>query len=63
MLRFLILLIGSLFLVACQNKKEAVPALNLKLDNSYLSCNGKVKDLEVEYDANYVLLESAIPTQ
>lgn len=61
-MKFFVLLLSSLFLVGCQNKKEIIaPTLNLKTDNAYLSCNGKVKDLELEYDADYALLESAIP--
>lgn len=62
MLVFLKLLILVLLLPACkQTEQTSIPQNITPTKTSNFSCIGKVKDVELQYDANYIVLESAIP--
>ncbi len=55
---FLLLLVFSL--VAC-DKKSAVQLPSEVVKQENLSCIGRVKDVEIEYDANYIVSKNALP--
>ncbi len=59
LLKFLVFI---LFVSACKkNEQIEIPSKSVNSQTSNFSCIGKVKNVEVQYDASYVVLESAIP--